>query len=51
MNYQCDWYAPEVAEPDTMSDLTAQNLSITVGGIQTVGVAPLFANGMLPHRP
>ncbi|KAF7965516.1 hypothetical protein HWV62_43088, partial [Athelia sp. TMB] len=46
MKYDCQWYAPDLAEPDTMADLQAQNLSITVGGIQGVGYSPFIGNGI-----
>jgi len=47
MEYECDWHAPEVAEPDTMPELITQNLSITVGDFRGLDQPPLFANGML----
>ena len=47
MEYECDWHAPEVAEPDTMTDPYTQNLSITVGDFRGLDTAPFFANGML----
>jgi hypothetical protein len=47
MEYECDWHAPEVAEPDTMADPYTQNLSITVGDFRGLDTAPFFANGML----
>jgi len=46
MAYECDWYAPEVAEPDTMSDITAQNLSMTIGDLRGLSYAPLVGNRM-----
>jgi hypothetical protein len=50
MTYECDWYAPEVAEPDTMSDITAQNLSMTIGDLRGLGFAPFFESCMLFNR-
>ena len=47
MDYECDWYAPEVAEPDTMPDLETQNLSITIGDFRGLDGPPFIANCML----
>jgi hypothetical protein len=47
MDYECDWHAPEVADPDTMPDLDTQNLSITVGDFRGLDTPPFFANGIL----
>ena len=44
MDYKCDWYAPVLAEPDTMSNITSYTLLTTAGGVQGLGVAPLFGN-------
>jgi hypothetical protein len=46
MNYTCDWYAPLLAEPNSMTgDITSKTLPITAGGVQGLGFAPLIANG------
>jgi hypothetical protein len=47
MDYQCDWYAPVLAEPNSNSDITtSKTLSITAGGVQGLGYIPLLANGV-----
>ena len=50
LEYECDWHAPVLAEPDSMSDILSQNLSITAGGIQGIGYAPLWVNGKTPRQ-
>jgi hypothetical protein len=48
MNYKCDWYAPVLAEPDSMTGaITSQTLPITAGGVQGLSYAPLFDNSTL----
>jgi hypothetical protein len=47
MDYECDWHAPEVAEPDTIPDLETKNISITVGDFRGLDSPPFFVNGIL----
>jgi hypothetical protein len=44
MDYKCDWYAPVLPEPESMTDITSETLPITAGGVQGLGFAPLLAN-------
>ena len=45
MNYKCDWYAPVLHEPDSMTDaINSETLLTTAGGIQGLGYAPLLGN-------
>lgn len=47
MNYTCSWHAPELAEPDSLTDINwYARVSIKAGNIQGLGFAPLAANGM-----
>ncbi|KZP14517.1 hypothetical protein FIBSPDRAFT_105279 [Athelia psychrophila] len=46
LNYQCDWYAPEIAGPETMSDFTSQSLFITANDIRGIGFAPVDSNSI-----
>ena len=46
MNYTCDWYAPMLGEPSSMTGaITSQTLPIAAGEVQGLGYAPLFPNG------
>jgi hypothetical protein len=46
MNYTCDWYAPLLAERNSMTgSITSQTLLIAAGGVQGLGFAPLLPNG------
>ena len=46
MDYQCDWHAPVLAGPDSMTDITTQTLSITAGAVQGLAFAPLLGNSV-----
>ena len=46
MDYECDWHAPVLAEPNSMTDITSETLSITAGAVQGLGFAPLLGNSV-----
>lgn len=51
MDYLCDWHAPVLAEPDSMTGgIDSETLLITAGGVQGLGLPPLFGNSVF-HVP
>jgi hypothetical protein len=45
MDYKCDWYAPILPEPNSMTDaINSETLLTTAGGVQGLGYAPLLGN-------
>jgi hypothetical protein len=44
MDYQCDWYAPVLAEPNSMVDVFSKDLLVTIEGVQCRSISPLEGN-------